>query len=71
MMHIFSGLVGPKSENVEKVFVFKCFFEGSGGARRRQKNERLGESEWFLVEKATKKAGKKKKDGFLDMRWQV
>ena len=31
MMHICSGLVGPKSGNVEKVLVFKGFFEGSRG----------------------------------------
>ena len=29
MMHICSGLVGPKSGNVENVLVFKAFFEGS------------------------------------------
>ena len=29
MMHICSGLVGPESGKVEKVLVFKCFFEGS------------------------------------------
>ena len=28
MMGIYAGLVGPKSENVEKVVVFKAFFEG-------------------------------------------
>ena len=28
VMGIFAGLVGPKSENVEKVLVFKAFFEG-------------------------------------------
>ena len=31
MMHICSGLVGPKSENVEKPLVFVCFFEGQSG----------------------------------------
>ena len=29
VMGICGGLVGPKSGNVEKVLVFKCFFEGS------------------------------------------
>ena len=28
-MHICTGLVGPKSENVEKTLVFKNVFEGS------------------------------------------
>ena len=28
VMGICAGLVGPKSENVEKVLVFKAFFEG-------------------------------------------
>ena len=29
VMGIWGGLVGPKSGNVEKVFVFKAFFKGS------------------------------------------
>ena len=29
VMGIYAGLVGPKSENVEKVLVFKSIFEGS------------------------------------------
>ena len=29
MMHICSGLVGPKSGNVEKVLVFKAFLKDS------------------------------------------
>ena len=33
MMRICSGLVGPKSGNVEKPLVFKAFFEGSSGPR--------------------------------------
>ncbi len=33
MMRICSGLVGPKSGNVEKPLVFKAFFEGSRGPR--------------------------------------
>ena len=31
VMGICAGLVGPKSENVKKVLVFKAFFEGSRG----------------------------------------
>ena len=29
-MGIYAGLVGPKSENVEKVLVFKGFLKGQG-----------------------------------------
>ena len=36
VMGICGGMVGPKSENVEKVLVFKAFFEGSRGPRVRQ-----------------------------------
>ena len=36
VMGICAGLVGPKSENVEKVLVFKVFFEGSRRPRLRQ-----------------------------------
>ena len=61
MMHICSGLVGPKNGNVEKVLVFKAFFEGSRGARRRQEDERTSGPEWLLVEKATKKLAKGRK----------
>ena len=69
MMHICSGLVGPKSGNVEKVLVFKGFFEGSRTARRRQENEQPSEPECFFVEKR-QKTSKKKKDEPLDMRWR-
>ena len=31
MMGIYAGLVGPKSENVEKVLVFKAFLKGPRG----------------------------------------
>ena len=31
MMHIGAGLMGPKSESVEKVFVFKAFLKGQDG----------------------------------------
>ena len=64
MMHICSGLVGPKSGNVEKVLVFICFSEGSRVARLRQENEQPSESEWFLVEEATKKLAKRRKMSF-------
>ena len=30
-MHIGAGLMGPKSENVEKVLVFKAFVKGPDG----------------------------------------
>ncbi len=39
VMGICGGLLGPKSGNVEKVLVFKAFFEGSRGPRLRQRNE--------------------------------
>ena len=35
IMHICSGLVGPKSENVEKVLVFKAILKGSEMGRGR------------------------------------
>ena len=31
MTHIGAGLMGPKSENVEKVLVFKAFLKGQDG----------------------------------------
>ena len=31
MTHIGAGLMGPKSENVEKVLVFKTFLKGHDG----------------------------------------
>ena len=49
VMGIYAGLVGPKSENVEKVLVFKAFLKGSRGARRRQPNEQPSGPEHFLV----------------------
>ena len=49
MMHICAGLVGPKSENIEKVTVFNAFLKGSRGARRRQENGKTSEPEHFLV----------------------
>ena len=61
VMGIWGGLVGPKSGNVEKVLVFKAFFEGSRGARRRHEDERTSGPEWHLVEKAAKKLAKGRK----------
>ena len=42
VMGICAGLVGPKSENVEKVLVFKAFLKGSRRARAIQENEQPG-----------------------------
>ena len=57
VMGICAGLVGPKSENVEKVLVFKAFLKGSSKPRGRQSREQLsepgpfrGRSEIFDVE---------------------
>ena len=41
VMGICGGLLGPKSGNVEKVLVFKAFFEGSRAPRVRQSREQL------------------------------
>ena len=43
VMGICGGLVGPKSENVEKALVLLLFFEGSRGAKVRQPDEQNGE----------------------------
>ena len=40
VMGICAGLVGPKSENIEKVLVFKAFLKGSRRAGGRQENNR-------------------------------
>ena len=47
VMGICGGLVGPKSENVEKVLVFVSLFEGSRGPRGRQDREKSSEPERF------------------------
>ena len=39
MMGICAGLVGPKSENVEKALVLLLLFEGSRAAGGRQEDE--------------------------------
>ena len=49
VMGIRGGLVGPKSGNVEKVFVFKAFLKGSRGARGRQENEQRSGPGRFLM----------------------
>ncbi len=43
VMGICAGLVGLKSGNVEKVLVFKAFFEGSKGPRVRRDREKFAE----------------------------
>ena len=43
VMGICGSLVGPKSENVEKVLVFKAFLKGSRRARGIQENEQRSE----------------------------
>ena len=52
------GLVGPKTENVEKPLVLPLLFEGSGLPRGDSENEQLSEPDRFLVEKVAKKEQK-------------
>ena len=40
VMGICAGLVGPNSENVEKVVVFKAFLKGARRAGGRQENKK-------------------------------
>ncbi len=42
-MGIFGGLMGPRSENVEKVLVLKAFLKGSRVARGDSENEQPSE----------------------------
>ena len=42
-MGIYGGLVGPKTENAEKVLVLPLLFRRSRGPRVRQQNEQLSE----------------------------
>ena len=49
VMGIYAGMVGPKSENVEKALVFKAFLKGSRGARGRQEDEQRSGPDHFLV----------------------
>ena len=60
MMHICGGLVGPKSENVEKPLVLPLLFEGAGLPREDSENEQPSEPDSFLVEKVAKKKQKGK-----------
>ena len=50
-MGIYGGLMGPKSENVEKVLVLPLLFEGSRGARPPQPNEQVSgpEHAWAIL----------------------
>ena len=47
VMGICGGLVGPKTEHVEKVLVFLVFFEESRGPRGRQSREQVSEPRGF------------------------
>ena len=58
MMHICGGLVGPKTENVEKPLVLPLLFEGSRERRAFQECQGVGEKDRFLLEKAVKKEQK-------------
>ena len=59
-MHICSGLVGPKSGNVEKVLV-SSLFQGPKKRTVIQDCEQASEPEHFLVEKVCKKQQKEEK----------
>ena len=48
-MGIYAGLVGPKSENVEKALVFKAFFEGQRSHATARESLPLSEPEDSLV----------------------
>ena len=58
MMHICGGLVGPKSENVEKPLVLPLLFEGSRERRAFQECKGISGPDRFLVEKVVKKEQK-------------
>ena len=58
MMHICGGLVGPKSENVEKPLVLPLLFEGSRERKVFQECQGMAEKDRFLVEKVVKKEQK-------------
>ena len=70
MMHICMGLVGPKSENVEKPLVFVCFLKGQRGDEHSigANNPPRKSGFWW---KNGQKTSKNKTDEALDMRWQV
>ena len=70
MMHMCSGLVGPKSGNVEKPLVFKSFLKGQEGhGPPRKNNNRVGRSSFWS--KKLQKRMKMRAKQPLDMRWQV
>ena len=58
MMHICGGLVGPKTENVEKPLVLPLLFEGSRERKAFQECQAESEKDRFLVEKGVKKEQK-------------
>ena len=70
MMHICSGLVGPKSENVEKSFVFKAFLKGQGSKEHPRRTNKPSKRCSFFLKNLQKKS-KKIPNELLDMRWQV
>ena len=51
VMGICGGLVGPKSESVEKQPVFACFFEGPRLSQADSENEQVSGLGRFEVEK--------------------
>ena len=55
VMGICGGLMGPKSENVEKVLVLPLLFEGSRAAKGRQENEKLSSPGLIWVVLGSKK----------------
>ena len=58
MMGIFGGLMGPKSENVEKPLVLPLLFEGSRERKAFQECQAESEKDRFLIEKGVKKEQK-------------
>ena len=64
------GLGGPKSENVENSYVFKCFLRGAKG-QEHSNSRKKSMRKLFLVEKAIKKGAKQRTNELLDVRWQV
>ena len=58
MMQICGGVVGPKSENVEKPLVLPLIFEGSREPRGIQECKVSLGPDRFLVEKVAKKEQK-------------
>ena len=70
MMHICSGLVGPKSGNVEKRLVLNVFLKEPKGGKCIPRMQKLVENLVFGG-KSDEKTNKKKKNEPLDMRWQA